>query len=335
MPAGGRIDRGTSLRFTFNGRRYEGHAGDTLASALLANGVTLVARSWKYHRPRGIVGSGVEEPNAIVQLETGARTVPNARATEVELYDGLVARSVNAWPSVDFDLMAAAGLVARLLPAGFYYKTFMWPRRFWMRYEHYIRKASGLGVAPDEPDPDAYDKMNAHCDVLVAGGGPAGLAAAWAAGRAGARVILADEQSEFGGSLLGARDDAANRIDLPSRKSLADAPGGAGPSIHGTIDGAAPSAWVARIVAELRGDARGAAPLAQHGVRLSRPQLPDHRRAAHRSPAAGPASRARASASGACAPRRSCWRPAPSSARWCSRTTTGRGSCSPRRCRPI
>ena len=233
LAAGGRIDRGTSLSFTFNGRRYTGHRGDTLASALLANGVTLVARSWKYHRPRGIVGSGVEEPNAIVQLETGAHTVPNARATEVALYDGLKARSVNAWPSVDFDLMSVSGLFARLMPAGFYYKTFMWPKRLWMHYEHFIRKASGLGVAPDEPDPDVYDKMNAHCDVLVAGGGPAGLAAAWAAGRAGARVILADLQDEFGGSLLS------------SRESALDAPGI-------SIDGAAPSAWIARIVAELR-----------------------------------------------------------------------------------
>ena len=132
LPAGGRIDRRTRLAFTFNGRRYAGHAGDTLASALLANGVSVVARSWKYHRPRGIVACGAEEPNAIVQLETGAGTVPNARATEVELYDGLVASSVNAWPSVDFDMMAFTGLFARFMPAGFYYKTFMWPKSFWM-----------------------------------------------------------------------------------------------------------------------------------------------------------------------------------------------------------
>jgi sarcosine oxidase subunit alpha len=144
LPAGGRIDRRTRLHFTFNGKRYEGHAGDTLASALLANGVHVVARSWKYHRPRGIVACGVEEPNAVVQLETGARAVPNARATEVMLYDGLVANSVNAWPSVDFDLMAVAGFFARIMPAGFYYKTFMWPKSFWRRYEHYIRKGAGL-----------------------------------------------------------------------------------------------------------------------------------------------------------------------------------------------
>jgi sarcosine oxidase subunit alpha len=252
LAAGGRIDRGTPLQFTFNGKRYEGHGGDTLASALLANGITLVARSWKYHRPRGIVGSGVEEPNAIVQLETGARTVPNARATEIALYDGLIASSVNAWPSVEFDLMAVSGLFARFMPAGFYYKTFMWPKSFWMNYEHFIRKASGLGTAPSEPDPDVYDKMNAHCDVLVAGGGPAGLAAAWAAGRAGARVILADEQSEFGGSLLRGRDEAsAGGAASPLRGSNAGA-AGEKPSSGASIDGVAPLAWVARIVAELK-----------------------------------------------------------------------------------
>ncbi|HEX6633440.1 MAG TPA: sarcosine oxidase subunit alpha family protein [Usitatibacter sp.] len=212
LPRGGRIDRTRRLRFTFNGRSYEGHPGDTLASALLANGVTLVARSWKYHRPRGIVACGVEEPNAVVQLETGARTVPNARATEVELYDGLVASSVNCWPGPELDLMAAARFFSRLMPAGFYYKTFMWPKGLWMKYEHYIRKASGLGVSPQEPDPDSYDKMNAHCDVLVAGGGPAGLAAALAAGAAGARVILADEQAEFGGALLSVRETTIDGI---------------------------------------------------------------------------------------------------------------------------
>jgi sarcosine oxidase subunit alpha len=212
LAQGGRIDRTRRLTFTFNGRSYEGHPGDTLASALLANGVTLVARSWKYHRPRGIVACGVEEPNAVVQLETGARTVPNARATEVELYDGLVASSVNCWPGPELDLMAAARLFSRLMPAGFYYKTFMWPKGLWMKYEHYIRKASGLGHSPTEPDPDAYDKMNAHCDVLVAGGGPAGLAAALAAGKAGARVILADQQAQFGGTLLSLRETAIDGI---------------------------------------------------------------------------------------------------------------------------
>ncbi len=242
LPTGGRIDRRKPRQFTFNGRRYEGHAGDTLASALLANGVSVVARSWKYHRPRGIVGSGVEEPNAIVQLETGARTVPNARATEVALYDGLVASSVNAWPSVDFDLMAISGAFARYLPAGFYYKTFMWPRSLWMTYERWIRKASGLGTAPAEPDPDVYDKHNAHCDVLVVGGGPAGLAAALAAGRAGARVILADEQAEFGGSLLNVRDTLVDSADPTLREATAGV----------AIDGAPPMAWVGRTLSALR-----------------------------------------------------------------------------------
>ncbi len=206
LAGGGRIDRTRQLAFTFNGTAYRGHAGDTLASALLANGVTLVGRSFKYHRPRGIFTAGAEEPNALVQLESGARTVPNVRATQVELYDGLKAESINAWPSLDHDIGAVNNLLGRVLPAGFYYKTFMWPASFWMKYEHVIRHAAGLGRSPERPDPDRYDKMHAHCDVLVAGGGPAGLCAALAAGRTGARVILCDEQNEFGGSLLGARD---------------------------------------------------------------------------------------------------------------------------------
>ena len=224
LAQGGRIDRSRTLRFTFNGKAYEGHPGDTLASALLANGVTLVARSWKYHRPRGVMAGGVEEPNAIVQLETGARTIPNARATEVELYEGLAASSVNCWPGPEFDLMSVASLFSRLMPAGFYYKTFMWPRSFWKRYEHFIRKASGFGHAPEASDPDRYAKHNAWCDVLVAGGGRAGLTAALAAGRAGRRVIVADEQSELGGALLG---DAHRVIEGSSaaqwlQKSLAE-----------------------------------------------------------------------------------------------------------------
>ena len=203
LAAGGRIDRRRPLRFTFNGKGYEGCQGDTLASALLANGVRLVARSIKYHRPRGLVAAGAEEPNAIVQVGEGARTLPNLVATQVELYEGLTARSVNVFPSVDFDLRAVHGWFARLMPPGFYYKTFMWPAGFWRRYEGAIRKAAGLGTAPPAPDPDAYDHMNAYCDVFVAGGGPAGLAAALEAGRAGARVILVDEGTEPGGSLLG------------------------------------------------------------------------------------------------------------------------------------
>jgi len=229
---GGRIERDRPLSFTFNGKRYAGYAGDTLASALMANGVFVVARSWKYHRPRGVVACGVEEPNALVQLESGARTIPNARATEVELYEGLTATSVNCWPGVDFDLMAVSGMFGRLMPAGFYYKTFMWPKGLWMKYEHCIRKASGLGVAPAVADVDRYDKMNAHCDVLVVGAGPAGLAAALAAGRSGARVMLVDEQNAFGGSLL----HTAN---------------GATSAASSAIDGKAPLEWVERTVVEL------------------------------------------------------------------------------------
>ena len=209
LPEGGRIDRDRPLSFRFDDREYTGFQGDTLASALLANGVHLVGRSFKYHRPRGILACGAEEPNALVQLESGPRTQPNLRATQVELYAGLEASSQNRWPSLRFDVGEVNSLFSRILPAGFYYKTFMWPRRAWMAYEHFIRKAAGLGRAPDGPDPDCYDKMHAHCDVLVAGGGPAGLAAALAAARTGARVILADEQAELGGSLLGRND----RID--------------------------------------------------------------------------------------------------------------------------
>ncbi|MGY6118520.1 sarcosine oxidase subunit alpha family protein [Paraburkholderia strydomiana] len=205
LPNGGRINRALPLTFTFNGRQYQGYQGDTLASALLANGLHFVARSWKYHRPRGIVTAGVEEPNAVVQLETGAYTVPNARATEVELYQGLVANSVNAKPSIEKDRMAVNQKFARFIPAGFYYKTFMWPRKFWPKYEEVIRDAAGLGKAPEQLDADRYDKCFAHCDVLVVGGGPTGLAAAHAAALSGARVTLVDDQPELGGSLLSCR----------------------------------------------------------------------------------------------------------------------------------
>ena len=179
---GGSIDRSQPVEFYFNGRQYTGYKGDTLASALLANGVMLVGRSFKYHRPRGIMTAGTEEPNALVQLERGARTIPNVPATRIPLYDGLDASSVNCWPSPSFDVMAINGLFHRVLPAGFYYKTFMWPASAWMFYESFIRKAAGLGRSPEEPDQDTYDKMNAHPDVLVIGAGPAGLSAALSAG---------------------------------------------------------------------------------------------------------------------------------------------------------
>ena len=211
LPSGGRIDRERPVSFSFDGQTYSGHAGDTLASALLANGVRLVGRSFKYHRPRGVMTDGVEEPNALVQLGIGASSEPNARATQVEIHDGLTAASQNCWPSVRFDAGAVNGLLGALLPAGFYYKTFMWPGRWWMKYEYFIRRAAGLGRAPSGPDPDSYDKSYGHCDVLVIGAGPSGLAAAHAAGRTGARVLVVDERSEPGGHLLGTRqaiDDA-------------------------------------------------------------------------------------------------------------------------------
>jgi sarcosine oxidase subunit alpha len=202
MAQGGRIDRARSLAFSFNGKPYQAYAGDTLASALLANGVSLIGRSFKYHRPRGIMTAGAEEPCAIIQLGSGAYSDPNCRATQVEMVDGLIAASINCWPNVQLDIGVVSNLLHRLVPAGFYYKTFMWPRRGWLAYEHFIRRAAGLGRAPREPDPDRYEKRFAHVDVLVAGGGPAGIAAALAAGRSGARVLIADEQSELGGQLL-------------------------------------------------------------------------------------------------------------------------------------
>ena len=203
LSSGGRVERQRVVNFSFNGRAYQGLQGDTLASALLANGVSLVARSWKYHRPRGVLSAGVEEPNALVQLFDGARTVPNARMTEVSLVEGLVARSVHARPSVEFDTGAVNGWFSRLIPAGFYYKTFMASQAAWHFFEKHIRASSGLGESPAVADADRYDKRYAHCDVLVVGAGIAGLTAALAAGKSGARVLLCDEQAEAGGWLLG------------------------------------------------------------------------------------------------------------------------------------
>ncbi len=200
--AGGQIDRQKTLRFTFDGVAYQGHPGDTLASALLANGVRLMGRSFKYHRPRGPLSAGSEEPNALVQLRGGARQEPNTRATVAELFEGLEATSQNAWPSLKFDAMAINDRLNTFFTAGFYYKTFMWPAAFWEKvYEPIIRKAAGLGALTRQEDPDEYDKGFLHCDLLVIGAGPAGLSAALTAGRAGARVILADEDFRFGGRL--------------------------------------------------------------------------------------------------------------------------------------
>ncbi|MFI4902495.1 MAG: sarcosine oxidase subunit alpha family protein [Burkholderiales bacterium] len=222
LAAGGLVDRTHSQRFMFDGAPYEGFAGDTLASALIANGVHLVGRSFKYHRPRGIFSAGAEEPSALVQLARGARTEPNVRATTVELHDGLVATSQNCWPSVRFDVGAVNDLLSRFIPAGFYYKTFMWPPSpaWWLRYEHWIRRAAGMGRAASAPDPDRYDHRYAHCDVLVVGGGLAGLAAARAAASTGARVVVCDENPRWGGGVVG--DDAT--IDgLPAARWTSDA----------------------------------------------------------------------------------------------------------------
>ncbi len=221
---GERLDRSRSIRFTFNGRSYQGFAGDTLASALLAAGELLFSRSWKYHRPRGIVTSGIEEPSALVQLERGAHTIPNAKMPEVELYDQLVGESVNGWPGALARLFSVNRWGTPLFPAGFYYKTFMWPAKAWMFYERFIRKAGGLGASPQVEDEATYVHQNIHCDVFIAGGGVAGLAAALAAGRSGARVVLAELQSQLGGS--------AHRQTA-------------------TIDGQSASAWVREAEAEL------------------------------------------------------------------------------------
>lgn len=228
LQSGGRINRNKPMTFVYNGKKFQGYEGDTLASAMLANGIDVVGRSFKYSRPRGIVAAGAEEPNAIMQLgATEATQVPNVRATQQELFDGLVSGAVNGWPSVDTDLMSYVGKVGgKLMPPGFYYKTFMYPQSMWETYEKFIRKAAGLGRSPLENDPDSYDKINQHCDVLVVGGGPAGLAAALTAARSGARVILADEQSEFGGSLLSSKEQ---------------------------LDGAPADAWVNSAVEELSG----------------------------------------------------------------------------------
>src|SRR6056297_2824105 len=222
---GGLIDRSTEISFTFNGKAMCGHPGDTLASARLANGQRLVGRSFKYHRPRGIFTAGSEEPNALVELRKGAAQEPNTRATVAELFDGLSARSQNHRGSLEFDLMAVTDLLSPFLSAGFYYKTFMWPRAFWEKlYEPAIRASAGLGRLSMEEDPDHYDKGYLHCDLLVIGAGPSGLMAARAAARAGARVIVADEDFVMGGRL--------NAETLE-------------------VDGASGADWAAGVVAEL------------------------------------------------------------------------------------
>jgi len=204
LETGGLIDRTRPLSFHFDGRAYSGFAGDTLASALLACDVKLVGRSFKYHRPRGILSAGSEEPNALLELRSGSRREPNTRATVAELFNGCEAYSQNRWPSLSFDLGAVNSLFAPVFVAGFYYKTFMWPRAWWEKlYEPLIRRAAGLGQASTAPDPDKYEKAHLFCDVLVIGAGPAGLAAALAAARSGARVVICDEDFLLGGRLNG------------------------------------------------------------------------------------------------------------------------------------
>jgi methylglutamate dehydrogenase subunit C len=222
----GLIDRTAPLRFRFDGREYGGFKGDTLASALMANDVKLVGRSFKYHRPRGILTAGSEEPNAMVEVLEGAQQTPNVRATVQEVYGGLQARSQNRWPSLRWDALSVNDALAPFFSAGFYYKTFMWPRAFWEKiYEPLIRRAAGLGSLSGQHDDAPYEKAYAFCDVLVIGAGPAGLMAALTAARAGADVILADESSRMGGRLLG--------------ETIA-------------VDGLSGAVWVDGVLAELR-----------------------------------------------------------------------------------
>ena len=199
----GLINRDKPISFNFNGKEYQGYEGDTLASALLANGVHLIGRSFKYHRPRGFLGAGVDEPNAKLQVTINGYSEPNINATEIELVEGLSATSQNCWPSVEFDVGAINNFLKRFFPAGFYYKTFMWPKSFWYKiYEPFIRKAAGLGVASLEKDNERYEHKFEYCDLLVTGSGPSGLASAYAAAKNGAKVILAEDKPRYGGTLL-------------------------------------------------------------------------------------------------------------------------------------
>jgi len=225
LDSGGRIDRSRTLSFNYDGQRLFGHGGDTLASALLANGKTLVGRSFKYHRPRGFVAAGVEEPNGLFTVGEGNRAEPNLPGTMIPLAEGLVAKSQNAWPSPHFDLMAVNSLAAPIFGAGFYYKTFMGPfKKSWMFYEPFIRKAAGMGKADAGKDGARYDVEYGFCDVLVVGSGPAGLAAALTAGRAGAKVLLAEQDMDLGGSLLSDSNDTLERWRSAAIAELASLP---------------------------------------------------------------------------------------------------------------
>jgi sarcosine oxidase subunit alpha len=255
---GGRlIDRSKSVEFTFNGKRLQGYAGDTLASALLANDQMLVGRSFKYHRPRGVVAAGAEEPNGLVNLGSGGRFEPNQRVTTTELFQGLAATSQNHWPSLEFDVGAINARLSRFLPAGFYYKMFMFPRAFWKHvYEPFIRQSAGLGKAPRDKDLDTYEHFHAQVDVLIVGGGVAGLSAALAAGQSGARVLLVEQTTTFGG------------------RALVDAP---------TIDGVPADDWIKNTVqalekmenVDIRIRTMGAG-VYDHGYVLAYERLTDH-----------------------------------------------------------
>ena len=208
------INKGKPFSFTFNGQKLQGYEGDTLASALLANDQMLVGRSFKYHRPRGVVASGAEEPNGLVNMGEGGKFEPNQRITTTELFDGLTATSQNHWPSLEFDVGAINSRLARFLPAGFYYKMFIHPRPFWKHiYEPFIRKSAGLGKAPKDRDVDRYEHFNVHVDVLIAGGGIAGLSAALAAAENGARVMLIEQCAHWGGRAV---VDGALIDDMPA-----------------------------------------------------------------------------------------------------------------------
>ncbi len=256
----------------------------------------MVGRSFKYHRPRGILTAGPEEPNALVELRKGARREPNTRATTTELYDGLEAASQNRWPSLRFDLLALNSLLAPVFTAGFYYKTFMWPGAFWERvYEPLIRRAAGLGRAAGEADPDTYEHAYAFCDVLVIGSGPTGLAAALSAGRAGARVIVCEQDFLFGGRLLGGalrdRRHAGARLGAATLDELRGLPNVRlmpRTAVFGVYDGGT----------------YGALGACQRSSRRCRRRI------------------SRGNGSGASWPSAACWPPAPSSGRWCSQATT-------------
>ena len=213
----GEINRTEKISFKFNGKALFGYKGDSLASALLANGIHLIGRSFKYHRPRGILSSGSEEPNALVQIikdKDKAKTDPNVRATQIEIYEGLEAQSQNCWPNVKFDIGEINSIFSSILPAGFYYKTFMWPSKLWRKYEYFIRKSAGLGKSPTEKDPDKYDHKYYHCDVLIVGGGPAGITAALMAAKSGNKILLVDEKPEFGENLLSSSKENIKINDL-------------------------------------------------------------------------------------------------------------------------